>query len=80
MGDIEKVGDLNKSHIGIHSWDLNLNGSFKSSPFEVRSVKIDESIQFDTNSQHYPFEKSQNYIIKCLSSQFAMSLTLCSFL
>jgi hypothetical protein len=57
MGEIEKVGnlDLNKFHIKIHSRDRDLDkshgGSLKNSPFEVRNVKIDKSIQFDTNSQ-----------------------------
>jgi len=52
MGEIEKVGNLN---IRIFSQDLNLDkyciGSLKNYPFKVRNVEIDESIQFNTNSQ-----------------------------
>ncbi len=44
----------------------------KNSLFEVMNVEIDELIQFNTNSQQYLFEKSQNNIVKCLSSQFAI--------
>jgi len=60
MSEIEKEGNLclNKYRISL----------FKKIPFEVRNVEIDESIQFDTISQQYLFEKSQNNIIKCVSS------------
>jgi hypothetical protein len=66
MVEIEKEGNINldKFHIRIHSRDLNLDkshiSSFKNSPFKVRNVEIDELIEFDTNSQGYLFEKSQN--------------------
>jgi hypothetical protein len=76
MGEIEKAFDLDKSHIGICSRDLNLNkshiGLFKNSLFEVRNVENDESIQFDTNSQQYLFKKSQNNTVNCLSYQLAI--------
>ncbi len=79
MGEIGKVGnlDLKKFCIGICFWDLvDLNkyciSLLENSLLEVRNVEIDESIQFDTNSQQYLFEKSQNNIIKCFSSQFAI--------
>ncbi len=57
MGQIGKVDNLNleKYCIGILLWDLKLDkyciSLLKYSLFEVRNIKIDESIQFNPNSQ-----------------------------
>ncbi len=57
MGEIGNIGDLDLGnyHISFCSQGLDLDkyciGFLKILLFEVRNVKIDESIQFNTNSQ-----------------------------
>ncbi len=75
MGEIGNIGDLNlKNYCIFCSQYIDIDNYHISFlimlPFEVRNVKI-KLIQFDT--KWYLFEISQNYIVKCFSSQFVLN-------